>query len=395
MLLAILLNTVPAVAQSLYGTRLVGVNGWKTPVASMHLGSDEHDHINRGSVQAIDLIAPEGSAVYPIAAGRVIYAGGNNAGGYGWWVMIAHGNGYSSIYGHCIENSIRVQSGQSVTADTVLCGVGWTGKTSFGPHVHLEIHTKSSSTGRIDPTTIWPRSAFYYEKLGAAKSSTPVGAVGYRSIGRGYGGNFSLVWVLLLMFFAIWLLWSPRRPLRNGAYHGAMLAALTAIIPLIPVLSALFPVDGALSQMGGTDFDTAYAITRKWEGASVNSPCVVDPVLTRYGVTQTTYSLYLQSLGKAPRSVCSIGQREVKDIYYRRYWLPSGADRLPLKLAITHFDFAINAGVGAAEKALKISGGSVKAYNNYRYAYYTSLRDCRVYCAGWLNRLNDIRKYTE
>lgn len=89
-------------------------------------------------------------------------------------------------------------------------------------------------------------------------------------------------------------------------------------------------------------------------------------MLTRYGVTQTTYSLYLQSLGKAPRSVCSIGQREVKDIYYRRYWLPSGADRLPLKLAITHFDFAINAGVGAAEKALKISGGSVKAYNNYR-----------------------------
>ena len=138
-----------AAAQSDYGQRLQGRNGWLTPVATRILCSDEEKHIGRGSVNAWDLCAPNGSAIYAMAPGIVEYAGCNNAGGYGCWVLLNHADGYSSSYGHMISGSIRVRQGQQVDANTLLGQIGWTGMTSFGPHTHFEIR-KDGQFIRID-----------------------------------------------------------------------------------------------------------------------------------------------------------------------------------------------------------------------------------------------------
>lgn len=125
--------------------RLVSKDGqWLAPVASTVLSSDGADHLARRSVLAWDLNAPEGTPVYPMAAGRVSYASCGNEGGYGCWVMIDHPDGYQSVYCHFQNGSISVAVGQAVTPWTPIGRVGWTGKTSFGPHVHWEIRKEGT-----------------------------------------------------------------------------------------------------------------------------------------------------------------------------------------------------------------------------------------------------------
>src|SRR4051812_17381322 len=137
----------------LNGGRIEARNGrWLSPVAATLLASDEDDHIARNSVWAWDMVAPFGTPVYPMAGGRVLYAGCNDAGGYGCWAMIAHDDGYASIYGHMIDEGggkIWINSGEQVTQWTPLRRVGWTGRTSFGPHVHWEIHRQVGGRVRL------------------------------------------------------------------------------------------------------------------------------------------------------------------------------------------------------------------------------------------------------
>ena len=125
---------------------------WLTPVAGGLLTSSEEDHLGRGSVFAWDISVPFGTTVYPMAAGRVSYAGCNNAGGYGCWVLVDHKDGYLSLYAHMIDEGgrVRVQSGDEVNPWTPLGRVGWTGMTSFGPHVHWEIHHAEQGRQRLD-----------------------------------------------------------------------------------------------------------------------------------------------------------------------------------------------------------------------------------------------------
>ena len=70
---------------------------WLIPVAGGLLSSDEQDHTGRGSVFAWDISVPFGTPIYPMAGGRVSYAGCNNAGGYGCWVLVDHQDGYLSL----------------------------------------------------------------------------------------------------------------------------------------------------------------------------------------------------------------------------------------------------------------------------------------------------------
>jgi murein DD-endopeptidase MepM/ murein hydrolase activator NlpD len=87
---------------------------------------------------AVDLSGvPVGSPIMASAEGDVIVAkqGGWN-GGYGSYVVIQHGNGSQTLYGHM--SKVSVYSGQHVVQGQVIGALGNTGK-STGPHVHFEI----------------------------------------------------------------------------------------------------------------------------------------------------------------------------------------------------------------------------------------------------------------
>lgn len=82
----------------------------------------------------------------PIAAaldGKVIVAGYGWNGGYGNYVIIDHGNGLSTLYGHC--SSLATSVGARVSQGSTIAYVGNTGN-SFGPHLHFEVRINGQHT---------------------------------------------------------------------------------------------------------------------------------------------------------------------------------------------------------------------------------------------------------
>lgn len=82
----------------------------------------------------IDIGVGMGSPVYASADGTVIVSG--SYGGYGNAVVIDHGSGISTLYGH--NDSVNVSVGQNVTRGQVIALSGNSG-VSTGPHLHFEI----------------------------------------------------------------------------------------------------------------------------------------------------------------------------------------------------------------------------------------------------------------
>ncbi len=93
--------------------------------------------------EGIDLGAAYGSPIAAAAAGVVIYAGWE--GGYGNLVVIDHGGGLASAYGH--QSRIAVSVGQSVSQGETIGYVGSTGH-STGPHLHFEVRVNGQA---VDP----------------------------------------------------------------------------------------------------------------------------------------------------------------------------------------------------------------------------------------------------
>lgn len=85
----------------------------------------------------IDIGLLEGSAVFASDTGTVTFAGWNIY-GYGNLIVVNHGNGYETFYGHL--SGINVFPGQVVNQGNVIGAVGNTGNSS-GPHIHFEIRT--------------------------------------------------------------------------------------------------------------------------------------------------------------------------------------------------------------------------------------------------------------
>ncbi len=83
----------------------------------------------------IDLTAPRGTKIYATADGEVIQAQ-YTTGGYGKKVLIDHGYGYKTLYGHC--SKILVERGQKVKRGEVIGLVGNTG-LSVRAHLHYEV----------------------------------------------------------------------------------------------------------------------------------------------------------------------------------------------------------------------------------------------------------------
>jgi murein DD-endopeptidase MepM/ murein hydrolase activator NlpD len=92
----------------------------------------------------LDFAAPQGTPIYATANGTVITAG-NTGNGYGNHVVINHGYGYETLYGHMFR--VKVRSGQKVKRGEIIGWVGSTGK-STGPHCHYEVHRNGDP---VDP----------------------------------------------------------------------------------------------------------------------------------------------------------------------------------------------------------------------------------------------------
>ncbi len=86
--------------------------------------------------QAIDIAGPIGTPVYATKSGRVITSQCGWNYGYGCYIIIAHSNGYHSLYAH--SSKLLVSVGQYVTQGQTIMLIGTTGN-STGPHVHFEI----------------------------------------------------------------------------------------------------------------------------------------------------------------------------------------------------------------------------------------------------------------
>jgi murein DD-endopeptidase MepM/ murein hydrolase activator NlpD len=100
----------------------------------------------------VDLIAPEGTPVLAVQAGRVQRV--DLISGYGLTVLIDHGGGWSSLYAHLLETS--VSSGESLRAGQPLGLVGQSGNAS-GPHLHLEVRQRQpQGLVAVDPTPLLP-----------------------------------------------------------------------------------------------------------------------------------------------------------------------------------------------------------------------------------------------
>lgn len=89
-----------------------------------------------GGHPAIDVAGWLGAPVTASDAGYVVLAGGGWNSGYGNYVIVDHGNGFTTLYAHL--NSVFVKSGETVSRGQQVGSMGNTGN-STGPHLHFEI----------------------------------------------------------------------------------------------------------------------------------------------------------------------------------------------------------------------------------------------------------------
>ncbi len=94
--------------------------------------------------EGLDFAAPQGTPIYATADG-VITTAGNTGNGYGNHVIMNHGYGYETLFGHMVR--VKVSVGQAVKRGQVIGWVGSTGK-STGPHCHYEVHKYGT---KVDP----------------------------------------------------------------------------------------------------------------------------------------------------------------------------------------------------------------------------------------------------
>jgi murein DD-endopeptidase MepM/ murein hydrolase activator NlpD len=100
----------------------------------------------------LDFAAPQGTPIYATAEG-VVTTSGDVGNGYGKHIVINHGYGYETLYGHMVR--VKARGGQRVKRGEIIGYVGSTGK-STGPHCHYEVHKNGR---KLDPVY------FFYNDL--------------------------------------------------------------------------------------------------------------------------------------------------------------------------------------------------------------------------------------
>ncbi|MBI4122406.1 MAG: peptidoglycan DD-metalloendopeptidase family protein [Parcubacteria group bacterium] len=94
----------------------------------------------------IDVGNKTGQPIYAADDGVVVTSGWNN-GGYGYYIIIDHGNGIQTLYAHNSKNQVSV--GDRVSKGDVIAAIGSTGR-STGPHVHFEVRASGNRVNPLD-----------------------------------------------------------------------------------------------------------------------------------------------------------------------------------------------------------------------------------------------------
>jgi murein DD-endopeptidase MepM/ murein hydrolase activator NlpD len=124
-----LLSSIPSI---------LPVNGW---IASSFGSRVSPFTGETGLHQGLDIAAPTGTPIYAPADGVVIFTGARA--GFGNFIIVAHGYGLVTRYGHNAEN--LVEPGQRVHRGEQIATVGDTGRTT-GPHLHYEVLVNNHTT---------------------------------------------------------------------------------------------------------------------------------------------------------------------------------------------------------------------------------------------------------
>ena len=117
--------------------------------------------------------------------------------------------------------------------------------------------------------------------------------------------------------------------------------------------TSVTPVEGV--NMG--NFEKALTIVLQYEGGYSDHPSDKGGK-TNKGITQSVYDGYRSEKDLPTQSVEFIQDKEVSAIYYNKYWLKASCEKLPQRLAIVHFDTAVNSGVSRAIRFLQKSAGT-------------------------------------
>lgn len=108
----------------------------------------ERSSLRRSTHTGLDIACTTGTDIKAVSNGTVIFSG--KKGSYGNLIILDHGNGVETWYGHCSKLYAKV--GDTIEAGDVIAAVGSTGN-STGPHLHFEI--------RIDGECVNPQNYVY------------------------------------------------------------------------------------------------------------------------------------------------------------------------------------------------------------------------------------------
>lgn len=130
--------------------------------------------------EGVDIRALMGTPFYAAAAGKVAKVTDRRADGtpsnYGWYVVLDHGGGWSSLYAHAAAN-VPVEVGDAVAAGDVIAYSGNTGNTT-GPHLHFTLKHAGTQlpgwpAGYVDPTPYLERATYLAGGVDMAKYFEP------------------------------------------------------------------------------------------------------------------------------------------------------------------------------------------------------------------------------
>lgn len=145
----------------LYVTQLFGAN------------PQNYDEYGLPGHEGVDIRAYSGTPIYAVAHGRVTWAG-DGGGAYGIYVIVDHGDGWSTAYAHC--ESVLVSAGETVTAGQQIARADNTGN-SDGSHLHISL--KRAGHTYVDARGVtWPRNYHdptpYLQPFGAQWPGLPL-----------------------------------------------------------------------------------------------------------------------------------------------------------------------------------------------------------------------------